>query len=112
MIRRAVLPDGPTAAAQSINALEPASSPVYFVVTQGGPRHSRISVPVGCGPAPCVLLLHGSEGPNRRVTDTMAMFLASQGFVAAPFPYSRGGNAWHAGDIVDIELSETVKLSS
>lgn len=39
----------------------------------------------------------------------MAMFLASQGFVAAPFPYSQGGNNQHAGDILDVELAETVE---
>jgi acetyl esterase/lipase len=39
----------------------------------------------------------------------MAMFLATRGFVAAPFPYSQGGNVQHAGDIVEVELSETVE---
>ena len=39
----------------------------------------------------------------------MAMFLAAQGFVAAPFPYSKGGSLWHAGDILDVELDETVE---
>ncbi|MGF3023596.1 alpha/beta hydrolase family protein [Methylobacterium aquaticum] len=59
-----------------------------------------------------MLLLHGAEGPNRRWTETMAMFLASQGFVAAPFPYSRGGNEQHSGDIVEVELAETVEAFS
>lgn len=110
MNRRNLLAAALSTAAQTTSATEPGAPPkLYPVETQTGPRRSLIYVPVGRGPAPCVLLLHGSEGPNRRWTETMAMFLASQGFVAAPFPYSRGGSIYHAGDILDVELAETVE---
>lgn len=113
MNRRDVLAAAVTGAATGPSHAAPGAPPTpYLVETQTGPRHSLIYVPFGRGPAPCVLLLHGAEGPNRRLTETMAMFLASQGFVAAPFPYSRGGNEQHSGDIVEVELAETVEAFS
>jgi dipeptidyl aminopeptidase/acylaminoacyl peptidase len=86
------------------------SAPLFQVETRTGPRNTTLYVPVAQGPVPGILLLHGSEGGFSLWTHTMAMFLASQGFVAAPFIYSRGGNAWHAGDILEVDLDDTVEV--
>ncbi|MBI5264780.1 MAG: prolyl oligopeptidase family serine peptidase [Bradyrhizobium sp.] len=64
--------------------------------------------PPGDGPFPAILLLHGSDGRWSGWSARNAGLLASQGFLALPFGYSNGGNAWNAGDIADIPLDRTV----
>lgn len=63
--------------------------------------------PVGDGPFPAVMLLHGSEGGMSGWSHRNAVILAAHGFLAFPFPYSKGGNAWNAGHIVDVSLDRT-----
>src|SRR5579862_5631848 len=63
--------------------------------------------PAGNDPFPTVLLLHGSEGGWSGWSHRDAVILAAHGFLALPFSYSRGGNTWRAGDIVDVPLDKT-----
>ena len=65
--------------------------------------------PPGDGPFPTVLVLHGSEGGWSGYSYLTAAILAAHGFLAFPFGYSRGGNVWNAGDIVDVPLDRTVE---
>lgn len=65
--------------------------------------------PPGEGPFPAVLLLHGSEGPWSGWSHRNAAILAAHGFLAFPFGYSKGGNAWNAGNIIDVPLDRTVE---
>ncbi|WP_153768450.1 alpha/beta hydrolase [Labrenzia sp. CE80] len=61
------------------------------------------------GPFPAVLLLHGSEGAMSGWSHRTAAILAASGFLAYPHGYSKGGNAWNAGAIADVELTRTVE---
>lgn len=65
--------------------------------------------PAGDGPFPSVLVLHGSEGALSGWSHRTAAILAAHGFLAFPFGYSNGGNAWNAGSIVDVPLDRTVE---
>jgi dipeptidyl aminopeptidase/acylaminoacyl peptidase len=80
---------------------------IHSVETRTGPNRSVLYVPQGRGRAPGLLILHGSEGGMAGWTHTIAQWFASLGFVTWPFSYSKGGNAWHAGDIVDVDLDHT-----
>lgn len=60
--------------------------------------------PADSGPFPAVMLLHGSEGAWSGWSHRHAVLLAAHGFMAFPLGYSRGGNAWHAGDIQDCAI--------
>jgi len=60
--------------------------------------------PPGDGPFPAVMLFHGSEGAWSGWSHRNAAILAAHGFLAFPFGYSKGGNAWNAGNIVDVPL--------
>ncbi|MES3677533.1 alpha/beta hydrolase [Halomonas elongata] len=64
--------------------------------------------PPGDGPHPAVLVLHGSEGGPSGWSHRIAAILAASGFLAYPHTYSKGGNAWNAGSIEDVELTTTV----
>lgn len=64
--------------------------------------------PPGAGPFPAIMLLHGSEGAWSGWSHRNAMLLAAHGFLAFPFPYSQGGNAWNAGSIIDTPLDRGV----
>lgn len=64
--------------------------------------------PPGDGPFPAVMVLHGSEGALSGWSHRNAVILAAHGFLAFPFGYSKGGNAWNAGSIVDVPLDRTV----
>lgn len=66
--------------------------------------------PPGDGPFPTILLLHGSEGKWSGWSYQTAAILAAHGFLAMPFGYSNGGNAWNAGNIVDVPLDRTAKV--
>ena len=63
--------------------------------------------PAGDGPFPAVIVLHGSEGAWSGFSYKNAMMLASHGFLALPFGYSKGGSVWASGDIVDVPLDRT-----
>ncbi|MAA99802.1 MAG: thioesterase [Stappia sp.] len=64
--------------------------------------------PPGDGPFPAILILHGSEGGWSGWSHRNAVLLAAHGFLAFPFPYSQGGNAWNAGSISQVPLDRTV----
>ncbi|ALM52949.1 alpha/beta hydrolase family protein [Halomonas huangheensis] len=65
--------------------------------------------PAGDGPFPAVMVLHGSEGPWSGWSHRNAVILAAHGFLAFPFSYSEGGNAWNAGHIRDCPLDRGVE---
>src|SRR5437762_13745230 len=65
--------------------------------------------PPGDGPFPAILLLHGSGGRWSGWNYRTAAIFAAHGFLAIPFGYSNGGNAWNAGDIIDVPLDRTVE---
>ena len=80
---------------------------VFDVKYQRGPNGLSIFVPDRPKPSPAILLLHGSEGGQNGWTSVQAMTFASKGFVTLAFPYSKGGNPWHAGDILNVDLERT-----
>lgn len=65
--------------------------------------------PAGEGPFPAVMVLHGSEGAWSGWSHRNAVILAAHGFLAFPFGYSNGGNAWNAGSIEDVPLDRTLQ---
>lgn len=65
--------------------------------------------PPGEGPFPTVMVLHGSEGAWSGYSYLSAAILAAHGFLAVPFGYSVGGNAWNAGDILNVPLDRTAE---
>ncbi|WP_027132837.1 alpha/beta hydrolase family protein [Geminicoccus roseus] len=65
--------------------------------------------PPGDGPFPTVLVLHGSEGAWSGWSHRNAAILAAHGFLAFPFGYSIGGNAWNAGSIREVPLERTIR---
>lgn len=65
--------------------------------------------PSGDGPFPAIMLLHGSEGAWAGWSHRDAMLLAAHGFLAFPYGYSSGGNAWNAGHIIDYPLDRSVE---
>lgn len=71
-----------------------------------GERATAYSPP-GDGPFPSILVLHGSEGGWSGWSHRNAVMFAANGFLAFPFAYSLAGNAWYAGDIVDVALDRT-----
>ena len=68
--------------------------------------------PPGDGPFPAVMVLHGSEGAMSGWSHRNAVLLAAHGFLAFPFGYSNGGNAWNAGNIIEVPLDRTVDALS
>lgn len=77
------------------------------IVHHGTADRGMAYAPAGGGPFPAVMVLHGSEGAWAGWNHVAAMMLAAHGFLARPFGYSRQGNAWNAGDIVDVPLDRT-----
>lgn len=65
--------------------------------------------PPGEGPFPAVMIFHGSEGALSGWSHRNAVLLAAHGFLAFPFGYSRGGNAWNAGSIDNVPLDRGVE---
>jgi len=74
------------------------------------PRSIR-GLPASLSPAPRpgLIVLHGSEGAFSGWSDVVAVEFAYRGFVTYAHPYSRGGNVWQAGDIIEYPLEETVQ---
>ena len=72
-----------------------------------GPGDSMLFIPAGDGPFRGILLLHGSEGGWSGWVDCAAALFAAEGFAACAFRFSRAGNFWNAGDIVDVDLDAT-----
>jgi len=64
--------------------------------------------PPGEGPFPAVMIFHGSEGAMSGWSHRNAVLLAAHGFLAFPFGYSKGGNAWNAGNIEEVPLDRSV----
>jgi dipeptidyl aminopeptidase/acylaminoacyl peptidase len=54
------------------------------------------------------MVFHGSEGAWSGWSHRNAVLLAAHGFLAFPFAYSNGGNAWNAGNIIDVPLDRSV----
>ena len=80
----------------------------YDVEFRPASKDACLHVPRGPERSPGILLLHGSEGSFSGWTSWLALALAMKGFVTFPYRYSKGGNSWHAGDIHEIDLDETV----
>ncbi|GGB55616.1 hypothetical protein GCM10011505_40770 [Tistrella bauzanensis] len=68
--------------------------------------------PPGDGPFPAVMVFHGSEGAWSGWSHRNAVLLAAHGFLAFPFGYSKGGNAWNAGSIEEIPLDRSLDALS
>lgn len=64
--------------------------------------------PQGEGPFPVIMVLHGSEGAWSGWSHRNAVLLAAHGFLAFPFGYAHGGNAWNAGSIEEIPLDRSL----
>lgn len=65
--------------------------------------------PPGEGPFPAVMIFHGSEGALSGWSHRNAVLLAAHGFLAFPYGYSRGSNAWNAGSIEDVPLDRAAQ---
>ncbi len=77
------------------------------VRTAEGFEGVRLYLPGAKRPYPCVAVLHGSEGGLAGWSHGTAVMFAAHGFAAMPLNYGRGSNAWHSGDIVDVDLDRT-----
>jgi hypothetical protein len=53
--------------------------------------------------------VHGSDGRWSRWSHQQGVFFAAHGFLAFPFGYSKGGNFWNAGKIIDVPLDKTAE---
>jgi hypothetical protein len=54
------------------------------------------------------MIFHGSEGAFSGWSHRNAVLLAAHGFLAFPFGYSSGGNAWNAGNIEEVPLDRSL----
>ena len=61
-------------------------------------------VPVGDGPWPGLMILHGSEGPGAGWSHRFAAILAAHGVAALPYGYGTG-DVWGAGEIREVDIS-------
>jgi len=64
--------------------------------------------PPGAGPFPAIMIFHGSEGAWSGWSHRNAVILAAHGYLAFPFGYSKGGNAWNAGSIEEVPLDRSL----
>ena len=74
-----------------------------------GPRGNRLYVPVGAT-CPGIVVLHGSEGSRAGWSQWIALLVAGSGFCTIAPGYSKGGDSWHAGDILDVDLDDTESM--
>jgi pimeloyl-ACP methyl ester carboxylesterase len=88
--------------------VQPTEEMVHDVEFRSALKNACLHVPKGPQRSPGILLLHGSEGAFAGWMAYQALALAMKGFVAFAYPYGKGGDGWHAGDIHDIDLDETV----
>ena len=65
--------------------------------------------PPGDGPFPGIMIFHGSEGAASGWSHRNAVILAAHGYIAFPFGYSIGGNAWNAGSIEEVALDRSLE---
>lgn len=79
------------------------------IISRSLPGLGQAYSPPGEGPFPTVMVLHGSEGAWSGYSYLNAAILAAHGFLAVPFGYSMGGNAWNAGNILDVPLDRTAE---
>lgn len=79
------------------------------IITRQIPGWGAAYSPPGPGPFPSILLLHGSEGGWSGWSHWHAAIFAAHGFLAFPFNYSNGGNAWNAGSIIEVPLERTIE---
>ena len=86
---------------------EPGATPLC-IVSRPVPGWGMTYGPPGDGPFPAVMVLHGSEGAWSGYSYLNAAILAAHGFLAFPLGYSKGGNLWNAGNILDVPLDRTV----
>jgi dipeptidyl aminopeptidase/acylaminoacyl peptidase len=80
---------------------------IYEVERRSGLYGLVLYVPKDVGRRPGIPLLHGSEGGFAGWTNVQALALAHAGFVTLAWSYGKGGSAWHAGDIHDVDLDHT-----
>lgn len=80
---------------------------VFDVEFQRGHGGSWLYVPKTTEPYPGIIVLHGSDGGRAGWSQWQALLLANQGFCTLAPNYSKGGNGWHAGDILDVDLDDT-----
>ena len=74
------------------------------ITLKPGPLDSSLYGPADGAPAPCIIILHGSEGPGAGWSHRFAAILAAHGFWACPFGYGTG-DVWGAGAIRDVDIS-------
>jgi dipeptidyl aminopeptidase/acylaminoacyl peptidase len=98
----------PKALATEVNTSNLHDVEFHGGLTNGYHYPDYLHVPRGRERAPAILLLHGSEGGYAGWNAWLALGLCMHGFVTYPFAYSKGGNAWHAGDVRDVDLERTV----
>lgn len=55
------------------------------------------------------MVFHGSEGAWSGWSHRNAVLLAAHGYLAFPFGYSKGGNAWNAGSIENVSLDRSLE---
>jgi hypothetical protein len=72
-------------------------------------RPGRDLRPPGDDPFRAIMILHGSGGRWSGWSHCAAAIFAAHGFLAFPFGYSKGGNFWNAGNIIDVPLDKTAE---
>ena len=81
----------------------------FDIEIEQGPRGHQLYVPIGAI-CPGIVVLHGSEGSRAGWSQWVALLMAGSGFCTIAPGYSRGGDAWHAGDILDVDLDQTESM--
>ena len=84
---------------------------IYDVEVQAGKRGNVLYVPIGAGKRSAILTLHGSEGGWSGWSHRQALRFAMIGFVSFAPNDSIGGNMWHAGNILDVDLDQLIDVT-
>ncbi|MGB5216115.1 MAG: acyl-CoA thioester hydrolase/BAAT C-terminal domain-containing protein [Anderseniella sp.] len=79
----------------------------FEVEFQRGHGGAYLYVPKTGKPCPGIVVLHGSDGGRAGWSQWQALLFATQGFCALAPNYSKGGNGWHSGDILNVDLDDT-----